>query len=126
LYHPKYHKVIQRRREVEKAGGTIFENGRKCEKTLYCHPKSKKKLYISSPKIGDNLKDIFFQNCRKFERYFLPKSEKAVSKFSKAVGRYPPLPVAPLPDLFDIELMVEVFYFDCLMINLDDNIQFDE
>jgi hypothetical protein len=61
-----------------------------------------------SPKIGETLKEIFSQNQEnlieifsqnrsKFERYFLPKSEKAVTKFSKAGGEYPPPtpPVAP-------------------------------
>jgi hypothetical protein len=41
---------IQRRREEEKAGGGIFENGRKCEKTLYFHSKSKKNLYLGHTK----------------------------------------------------------------------------
>jgi hypothetical protein len=31
---------------------------------------------------------IFFQNRRKFDTYFLAKSEQAITKFSKAEGRY--------------------------------------
>jgi hypothetical protein len=71
----------ERRKEE---GGDIFENGRKCEKTLYFHPNSKKNLYISSPKIGENLIYIFFQNLRKLCPNF-PKQEGDI------------LPQPPLP-----------------------------
>ncbi len=72
-----------------KEEGGIFENGRKCEKTLYFHPNSKKNLYISSPKIGDNLKDIFSQNRRKLCPNF-PKQEG---------GTLPQLPPSVAPPL---------------------------
>jgi hypothetical protein len=53
-------------------------------------PKIEENLREFSPKIGGNLSEIFSQNRRNFERDFLPKSEKAVTKFSKAGGGYPP------------------------------------
>ncbi len=65
--------------------------------TLYLLPKSEAIWKIFSAKIGKDLKDTFFQNWRKFERYFLPKSEKTVSKFSKAGGRYPSPPLVAPP-----------------------------
>jgi hypothetical protein len=58
----------QGRREKVKAGGVYF---RKWEKRL-------KKTFI------------FFQNRRKFEGYFLRKSEKAANQFCKAKRGYPP------------------------------------
>jgi hypothetical protein len=46
-----------------KQEGGIFENGRRGG-TLYFHPKSKKNLHISSPKIGENCVQIL-QSRRK-------------------------------------------------------------
>ncbi len=51
-------------------------------------------------KIGESVKKrhIFPQNRRKFSRYFLPKSEKATAKFSKAGGgTLPPRSLVALP-----------------------------
>jgi hypothetical protein len=66
---------LQGRREEVKAGGGYFENGRKCQK---------KRLFSS--KIRESLRDTFSQNWRKFEGYFLQKSEKTANKFFKAGG----------------------------------------
>ncbi len=51
---------------------------------------SKKRLFSS--KIGENLRDLFSQNWRKLERYFLQNSEKAANKFSKGGGSSFPAP----------------------------------
>ncbi len=77
-------KRIQGWREDVKAGGRIF---RKWEK------RSKKLLFSS--KIGENLRGIFSQNRRKFEGYFLRKSEKAANKFLQSRRGYPPGHTAP-------------------------------
>ncbi len=80
---------MQWRREEEKTGGWYFWKWEKVWKNVKFSPKSERIWKIFSLKIRENLKDIFYQNWRKLERYFIPKSEKAVSKFSKAGGRYP-------------------------------------
>jgi len=56
---------------------------------VYFLRKLEKISKIFSANIGENLKVIFSQNWREFDIYFLPKSEKAVFKFSKAGERYP-------------------------------------
>ncbi len=58
-----------------KQEGGIFENGRKGQKNV--------------------LKCVFSENRRKFEDDFLPKSEKAVTKFSKVGGGILPGRAAP-------------------------------